>query len=549
MRYASAVCPLLGSLLLAGCAAEFSCEGSCGTAVITTTGAPNTALPVLAGSVPSQVLGDLVFLPLAEIGDDLNYLGDDGFEPRLARRWSFEDSLTIVFELDDRATWQDGMPVTADDVVFTFDLYRDPVVNSVAREDLTSIRAVTARDEHTVAFTFSHPYEEQFYDAAYHMRIHPRHIVDTIPRSELAGHPFARSPIGNGPLRVARWDASSTIELVADTTFFLGRPGLDRIIIQTNPDPNSIVTSLVAGETDFTDFVRGQASVDRIREAEHLTAIPIPSLVYMFLSFNFRDPDNPERPHPLLGQRYIREAISLAVDRGAIAQATMGDMARVPQGPISQANPLWDLELPTLPYDTAEARRILARQGWADTDGDGVLDRNGQRFSFSVIISPSGLRRQMVTIMESQLGALGIELRIEQLGDFNIWESRSREGRFDATVGGWSQDPNPLGSMQGTWATDSPNNWGKYGNRQLDALLDSLAGGLPADRVRETWIAALRIIQDDYPAIWLMSPAQTAAVHARFENVTMRPGRWGSSMWRWRVPPDEKLPRDRIGIR
>jgi peptide/nickel transport system substrate-binding protein len=548
MRNTTAICLTLGSTFLAGCAADLACEGSCGTAVITTTGAPRTALPALAVSVPSQALGDLVFLPLAEIGNDLNYLTDDGFEPRIARRWSAEDSVTIVFELDDRATWQDGAPVTADDVVFTFDLYRDPIVNSVVREDLVAITAVTARDEHTVAFTFSHPYAEQFYDAAYHMRIHPRHILDTIPRSELAAHPFGRDPIGNGPFRVARWDASSTVELVADTTFFLGRPGLDRIVIQANPDLNGIVTSLVAGETDFTDFLGPLAFVNRIREAEHLTAIPTPSLVYMFLSFNFRDSDHPDRQHPLLSQRYIREAVSLAVDREAIAQATMADLAPVPQGPVSQANPLWELELPTIPYDTARARRLLADEGWTDSDGDGVLDRDGERLSFGVIIPPSGLRQQMATIMESQLGALGIELRIEQLADFDVWQSRSAEGRFESTLGGWEQDPNPLGSTRGTWGTNGPNNWGSYSNARLDTLLDALAQGLPADQARETWREALQVIQDDYPAIWLMSPVQAVAVHSRFENVTMRPGRWGSSIWRWRVPPDEMLPRDRIGI-
>jgi len=549
MRNTTAVCLTLGSTLLAGCAADLSCEGSCGTAVITTTGAPNTALPALATSVPSQALGDLVFLPLAEIGNDLNYVGDGGFEPRLARRWSFEDSLTIVFELDDRATWQDGMPVTADDVVFTFDLYRDPVVNSVAREDLISITAVTARDEHTVAFAFSHPYEEQFYDAAYHMRIHPRHILDTIPRGELASHPFARNPIGNGPFRVVRWDASSTVELVADTTFFLGRPGLDHVVIRAGSDLNAIVTSLVAGETDFTDFLGPPAFVDRIREAEHLTAIPIPSLVYFFLAFNFQDPDNPDRPHPLFSQRYIREAIALAVDRETIAQATMADLGFVPQGPVSQANPLWDLELPTIPYDTARARQLLAQEGWTDADGDGVLDRDGERLSFSTILPPSGLRQQMVTIMQQQLGALGIELVIEQLAEFDVWNRRSKEGRFETTFGAWEQDPNPLGSLRGTWGTDGPNNWGKYSNAGLDIRLDSVARGLPADRVRETWTEALRLMQDDHPAIWMLSPIQPAAVHSRYENVVMRPGRWGSSIWRWRVPPDKKLPRDRIGTR
>lgn len=548
MRTTTAVWLTLGTSLVMGCGADTSCRGPCGTAVISITGAVQTTLPVLAGSVPSQAVGDLLFLPLAEIGNDLNYVGEDGFQPRLAKRWSREDSVTIVFELDARARWQDGTPVTAADVTFTFDLYRDPVVNSTSREDLTSITAVTAQDEHTAVFTFSHAYPTQFYDAAYHMRILPRHLLDTIPRDALAAHSFVRSPVGNGPFRLARWGADATVELIADTTFFLGRPGLDRIVVRANPSLAAIVTELVAGDTDFTDFLGPPSLVERVREAEHLTAVPIPSLVYMFMSFNFRDPENPERPHPLFRHHHIREAVSLAVDREAIAYAVMADSGAVPQGPISRANPLWDLSLPPLPHDTAQARELLAEHGWADADGDGILDRGTQRLSFALIYpTSSGVRRQMATILESQLRAVGIELRIESF-EMSTWESRSSTGRFDATLGGWEQDPNPLGSTRGTWGTDAPNNWGHYTNPLLDSLLDDMNRGLPTERVEDAWTEAMGIIQNDHPAVWLMAPLQPVAVHSRFENVSLRPGRWGPSLWQWRVRPDQMLPRDRVGI-
>jgi peptide/nickel transport system substrate-binding protein len=548
MRTTTAVWLTLGTSLVTGCGADTSCRGPCGTAVITITGAVETTLPVLARSVPSQAVGDLLFLPLADIGNDLNYVGDAGFQPRLAERWSREDSLTIVFNLDPRARWQDGAPVTADDVTFTFDLYRDPIINSTTRQDLTAITAVTARDDHTVAFTFSHPYPSQFYDAAYHMRIHPRHLLDTIPRNALAAHPFVRSPVGNGPYRLARWDADATVELIADTSFFLGRPGLDRIVVRENPNLNAIVTELVAGDTDFTDFLGPPALVERVQEAEHLTAIPIPSLAYLFMGFNFRDPEDAERPHPLFRHDYIREAVSLAIDREAIAHAVMADSGAVPQGPISRANPLWNLPLPRLPFDTARARQLLAEHGWADADNDGILDRDTQRLSFTLIYpSSSGVRRQMATILESQLRAVGIEMRIDPF-ELGTWESRSGAGRFDATLGGWEQDPNPLGSIRGTWGTDAPNNWGRYSDPRLDSLLDDISRGLPAERVENAWTEAMRIIQNDYPAVWLMAPIQAVAVHRRFENVSLRPGRWGSSLWQWRVRPDQTLPRDRVGI-
>ena len=549
MRCTTAVCLTLGTAIATGCSADRSCGGPCGTVVITVTGAAETALPLIASSVPAQAIGDLLFLPLAEIGTDLNYVRDDGFEPKIARRWSFEDSVTIVFDVDPRAVWQDGQPVTAHDVAFTFDLYRDPVINSVVRTDLGSITSVTARDNHTVAFVFSHAYPEQFYDAVHHMRIHPRHLLDTIPRMSIASHPFTRSPIGNGPYRLVRWDANASIELHADTTFFLGRPGLDRIVVQVTESLNTILTQLIAEEADFTDFLGPPANVERVQQTAHLDAVPIPSLTYLFLSFNFRDPNDPAQPHPLFSRAYVRQAVSMAIDREAITQATMSDFGSVPQGPVSLANPLWTLDVAVIPYDTSQARQVLAGQGWSDTDGDGVLDRDGNRLSFTVIYpGSSGLRRQIATIMERQLQGLGIELRLEPL-EFPTWLSRSSAGRFDATLGGWEQDPNPLGSIRGAWGSDGPNNWGRYTNPHLDAILDAIGQGLASDLVNESWKEALEVIQHDYPAVWLMSPVQAMAVHTRFDNVTMRPGRWGASMWKWRVRPGQMLPRDRVGIR
>ena len=404
MRFITAVCVALGTTAAFGCApSDASCDGPCGTVVVDAWGAPEALLPVFTTSMDALAISSVMFLPLAEIGNDLNIVGDEGFEPRLARNWTIEDSVTIVFELDPRARWHDGTPVTARDVEFTFDLYRDPVINADEVDDLALVRAVAARDEHTVAFTFTRAYQEQFFDATYHMRIHPAHLLDTIPRASLQSHPQARNPIGNGPFRFVRWDADQTVELVADTAFFLGRPGPARIVVQVIPNPNTLLARMKAEEADFSVFIP-PPFVGQVQEVQHLSTIEYPSASYIFVWFNFRDPKDLSQPHPLFRHPYIREALSIAVDRETISQATFGDLGSVPSGPLSLANPLWDLDIPTIPYDTARARQLLVSAGWSDSDSDGILDKNGQPLSFELILpSSSGSRRQAATIMESQL--------------------------------------------------------------------------------------------------------------------------------------------------
>ncbi|MCH6548100.1 MAG: hypothetical protein IH798_06605 [Gemmatimonadetes bacterium] len=549
MRCITAVCVALGTTAAFGCApSDASCDGPCGTVVVDAWGAPEALLPVFTTSMDALAISSVMFLPLAEIGSDMNIVGDEGFEPRLARSWTFEDPVTIAFEMDPNARWHDGQPVTAYDVAFTFDLYRDPVINSDEEDDLRSIRAVTARDEHTVAFSFSRAYQEQFFDATYHMRIHPAHLLDTIPRASLQSHPLARNPTGNGPFRLVRWDADQTVELIADTAFFLERPGPARIVVQVIPNPNTILARMMAEESDFSVFIP-PPFVNQIQEAQHLTTIGYPSSSYSFVWFNFRDPNDVTQPHPLFRHRYIREALSIAVDREAISQATMGDFGSVPSGPMSRNNPLWDLDIPTIPYDTARARQLLVDGGWSDSDDDGILDKNGQPLSFELILpSSSGSRRQAATIMESQFRQIGVEMRIREM-DSNTHIEQTQRGRFDASFFAWSQDPKPSGSIGGTWSTTGANNYSKYSNPRFDSLVTATTSGTDPERIRQTWREALGVIQQDWPAIWMLTLTQVSGVHSRFENVVVRPDQnWGATIWRWRVRPGHMLPRDRVGI-
>jgi peptide/nickel transport system substrate-binding protein len=512
-------------------------------------GSPETALPVFVTSVNAQSVSDMVFLPLAQIGDDLGYIGDEGFEPRLARSWTLEDSITIVFELDRRATWQDGEPVTAHDVAFTFDLYRDPVVNSPKRGNIGRITAVTARDDATVAFTFSHAYREQFFDAVYHMPVHPAHLLDTIPRAALQSHPFTRSPIGSGPYRLTRWDAGSTIELIADPDFFLGAPGINRIVVQVIPGLNTVVTRIAAGEADFTDFLGPPAFVEQVETAPTVRPLPFRSKIYMFAAFNFRDPENAATPHPLFGNPVVREALSLAIDRATMAQASMGEFGRLPFGPVSPANPFWEFDVPAVPFDTARARQLLAGDGWSDVDGDGVLDKDGQRLAFELIVpSSSGLRQQLATMMQSQLVALGVEMNIE-LVEFGAWQEQSQAGRFDATFHAWAEDASPATAITGSWSSHAANNWGRYASARFDSLITAAARHRDDGAAQAAWTEALRQIQQDWPAIWVIAPIQVGAVHERIQNATVRPDSWGANVWEWQIPSDRMLPRDSVGVR
>src|SRR6184192_4981520 len=239
---------LVGVVLVAltGCERRRGCAGDfCGTLVFAAAGEPDILLPAVTQQQYAQDITGQLFLKLADLGLSGNTVGDEDFQPQLAERWEWDTPTTLVFHLDPRARWEDGRAVTAADVAFTYDAYTDALVNSSFRSSLRQIAAVTTRDSLTVVFRFRQRYPEMFYDAVYHLRILPAHLLREVPRDQWHSTAFGRAPVGDGPYRFVAWKAGESIEIAADSTFFRGRPHIRRVIWRFTPDQTVAVTQLI----------------------------------------------------------------------------------------------------------------------------------------------------------------------------------------------------------------------------------------------------------------------------------------------------------------
>src|SRR2546422_262118 len=454
-----------------GCARRSGCAGDyCGTLVFVTGSEPDILLPPLTQSSVGRDIHDQIFLKLADLGMSMNTVGDEDFEPLLARRWEWNDPRTLVFHLDPRAHWQDGQPVTAGDVAFTFDAYTDPKVASPSAQDLRWIGAVTARDSLTAVFRFRRRYPEMFYDAACRMRILPAHLLRSLPREGWRTAPFGRAPVGSGPYRFVAWKAGETIELAADSTFFLGRPHIRRLIWRSAPDLQVAISQLIANQADALEFLGPPDNVRRVRAAPQLTLYPYKSSNYAYLGFNLVANGDAARPHPIFGDRDVRRALAMSVDRAHLLQSVFGDLGKVPPGPMPQLSWIWDPETRQLPYDTAQAARLLAARGWRDSDGDGIRDRHGEKLAFRLLVpTTSSARRQYARLLQEQLRAVGAEVEIDEVEN-SVLIDRARGAKFDAVLGAWNPDLSPAASIASTWtrAGFGGSNWLPYSNPEVE---------------------------------------------------------------------------------
>lgn len=476
-------------------------------------------------STANTDVADQMFLHLAELGPTLLTAGDRAFEPRLASSWTRRDSVTLVFDLDPRATWQDGVPVTAQDVVFTFARARNPTLAPKLSRLLRRIVAVTAESDRRVVFRYARPYAEQLYDAVYHAAPLPAHLLAKIPPESLVTSAFVQAPVGSGPYRWVRRVPGELIELEANPQFFLGPPAIRHVFFRLAGDPQARFNLLLGGEGDATEAVPApRSNVDRVTAQGGLRVVPYPSSTLGFLLFNQRDPRDSTRPHPILSDRDVRRAIGLALDRARMVRSTFGNLAEVPYGPASPL--LWIRHGAPAParQNLPEARRLLRARGWIDHDGDGTLDKDGTPLVLMLTLpSSSAFRVQLAQIAQEQLRQVGVRLELETLEN-QFWNERRTEGRFDIDFAATGQDPSPTGLSQG-WSCGGGTNVGHYCDPRVDSLIE--AATFATTNVQQAWQAVLRQIEDDAPAVFMYAPTFLAVVPRRFTNVRIRP----ESLW------------------
>jgi peptide/nickel transport system substrate-binding protein len=538
-------------VLLAGCERRRpGCTGEyCGTLVIASAGEPDILLFPVSDRAITRDVSDQLFLKLADLGLSGNTIGDEDFQPQLAARWEWDAPTTLVFHLDPRARWQDGQAVTAADVAFTYDAYTDTLVNSPFRPALRNIAAVTTRDSLTVVFRFRQRYPEMFYDAVYHMRILPAHLLREVPRDQWRSTAFGRAPVGDGPYRFVAWKAGESLELAADSTFFLGRPRIRRVIWRFTPDQTVAVTQLIAGDADAIEVLVSPDNVQRACAAPQLSCYPYKGAQYGYLGFNLTAPGDTTKPHPLLGNRDLRRALVMAVDRERMLRTVWGDFAKVPPGPLSQLWWIWDPEIRELPYDSAQAARLFTRLGWTDSDGDGIRDKDGRALAFRLLVpTTSAIRRQYGRLLQEQFRTIGVDVQLDEV-DFSLFNERARAGRFDALLNVWTTDPSPSSGFPQTWtrAGLGRSNYGHYDNPAVDQLVDrAVVSAANRDQARRAWRAAIETLNQDAPAVFLFATENVAAVHKRVVDVQIRPDSWLALLRTWRIPVDRRTNRDSV---
>lgn len=336
------------------------------TLIIGDFGKPSPINPILTRSTVSALLKDIIFDGLIKVNEQL-YV-----QPNLALSWNNSaDGLRWEFCLRKGITFHDGTELKAEDVKFTLDKILDPINHSPYLNLLEGIKKIETKGKYQVEIILKYPMASLLFYLD--VGILPKHLLEG---KDIAKDEFNYHPIGTGPFKLQSW-SENEIVLESHKQYFLGRPQLDGIVAKIFPNQSIVWAQLMKKELDliFLASPKDYRVIERIPDFRVHSPL---SLYYYILVFN--------NTGELFKEVNIRQALNYSVNKKEILKTALLGKGSISSGTIYPFSWAYDQNLKPYPYDPRKALKLLSKEGWRDTDGNHILDRNGKEFEFTLLI-------------------------------------------------------------------------------------------------------------------------------------------------------------------
>ncbi len=479
-------------------------------------------LPTVGETATGGAMMDLLMPNVTQSGFEDGRLS---FQPAWASSWEFsEDKKHLTLHLRKGILWDDGEPLTAKDLAFSYDLIGNPKSNSPRRPYLDNMDAeepYTVLDDHTIRFNYKWAYNPQTMMAHAGMNPVPEHLLRDADPAHLREHDLnIKMPVGHGPFRLLDWKRGQSIRITRNPACkTLKVPYIQRIEARVIKEYATRMAELEKGAVDLMEGIEVK-DIDRLRANSDIK-------IYR-RGYRFMDYIAWNQTIPLFQDRRVRRALTMSLDIPKFIRSYLttegGEVTALPA--YATVTPeLSDFKeegFQLLSFDTKKAVELLAEAGWKDSDGDGVLDREGEKFVFTMLTNSGNPRRKkMGVVVKEELGKIGVHVNLEYL-EPNTFFGKLRQKDYEAAIAGWSAALFPDPAVM--WMTETKEkprafNFTGYSNPEADKIMREMRK--TADIVKEQKLMKrlLRIIYDDQPYTFLFWRAEYFALHKRFRGV------------------------------
>src|SRR5215216_6109979 len=372
----------------------------------------STVNGLLTADYPTIYVTGAIFEPLVGASPI-----DGQIVPALADSYEIApDGRTYTFHLNKDAKWHDGTDVTAEDVKFTFDVALDEKSPNPRRSTIVpQLESYRVIDDDTFEMVAKEPFATFLYDVPWPVFTMPKHIWEGVAPEAWPNDPGSTGQdparvVGTGPFKFQEWRQGESVTLVRNDAYYDQEavPVIDELVMRVLPDPATEVQALKAGEIDIVE-VTPAPQVEEVQNTEGLKVEIYPGYSFSYVGLNM----DPEKTTLFQDQR-VRAALFIAIDKEAIKNNIylgLGEVARGTQPKLSFAYAPESIE-ETYDYDPERAKQLLADAGWADTNGDGIVEKDGQDFRFELLTSSGGgaVLDQLLAELQQRWQEIGVEM-------------------------------------------------------------------------------------------------------------------------------------------
>ena len=520
-------------LLFLACTRETPAPPPAKTTTTTTQAAPSG--PVAGGRLVRRLETDVATLNyvLQNTEDErqvLQYLYDPLIDfdanlepiPGTAARWEVQDGgKAYILHIDPRAKFSDGKPVTSADVLFTLEKILDEESMQFAAwfEGLDR-KQTKAIDDKTVRVVFSQPKVTQL--MSFNIGVLPKHVY------EKGDFQKNTAVVGNGPYVLDRRERGKSISLRRNENYWREKPYIDSVLFRVIADDNVAWNALKRGDVHVTRVNNDTWAREKDAVKDRIDFHNIWLLSWNAIPWNLED--------PLFQDAGVRRGLAMAFDRQSVIDRLYHGQARALSGPFLPDSWAANPDVHPIDYNPQAAAALLSGAGWRDTNNDGIVDRDGKPFRFTMLISAgSKASTDQAQIYQESLRRVGVQMEIATL-DSAAFFDRILKGDYQAALLAWSNDPDPdpYSLFHSTQAPPNGLNVVHYASAEADKLLTR--GRTTFDRAERTEIyhQLHDLIASDQPYLFIVQVGMKWAVDKRVKNV--RVGK-GVGLFLWRPGP------------
>ena len=447
------------------------------------------------------------------------------FEPKLAERWEIsEDKMQYTVYLRKDVTFSDGVPMTAEDVKFTFDLIMDPKSDSAPlRNYIQDFKTCEIVDEYTIRFTTTKPYFRHLLIVAL-FDVMPKHIYG---EGDINKHPGNREPIGTGPYVFDEWVTGQQIVLKKNPNYWGDKPHIDKRLFKIVTDRNAGLQLLQRHEVDaVTDmqpeqWVR-QASTARFEEAfqKLRPKSPVPGYLgrFGYITWNQR--------RPQFEDKRVRRAMTMLLDRQLVLDEIYYGLGDLISGDTAPDIPEYNQNVKPLPFDPDAAKKLLDEAGWIDSNKDGIREKDGVDFTFELNFAANVPEYDlMTTIYQEELTRAGIKMTPRPL-EWATFQERIHGREYDAGMLAWLTVPlpDPYQLFHSSQA-ETGSNYPGFVNEEADQIMETMRGEFDHSKRIELYHRFHEILNEEQPYTFTFARTGLVALDKRFHNVKVyKPG-------------------------